>query len=217
MWFSTFLEEGYGLLLAGKADKHYHQGNYGDAEVYYHRALEKDPALWQAIYNLGNVLYKQERYEEAVIYYKKALAKATPASHGNILYNLGNTYYKMNSLHQSVEYYKQVLRNKPDAMKARFNLAFVQNLLSQQKKEKTYNREKTETTEAEEPSNQQKDSGTGRDNAGKQDTAEKETFMTEAEINNVLQLLDQEERRIHQQILKKNSKQLPQKSLLNDW
>jgi tetratricopeptide (TPR) repeat protein len=213
------MNTGYHVFLAGKAASSYLNKEYGDAEVFYHRAIDKDSTLWQAAFNLGNVLYRQERYEEAIVYYTKAAAKASPEFGASLLHNLGNAYYKSGHVQESIEAYKQALRKNPLASETRYNLAYIQQQTQQQQKDKAQNgnNQDKKAPPPEKEVKRPEDTGGKRENLTNDQTGQKETSLTEVEIENALQTLDQEERKIHQQLLKKKSRQPPQKSLLNDW
>lgn len=68
-------------------------GNYTQADVYYARAVELDPACEQCYYRWWSALYDQERYQEAVAKIEEAIA-LNPENY-NYLNRLGKTYYRL--------------------------------------------------------------------------------------------------------------------------
>lgn len=113
-----------------QGNKDYEKGEWTDSEVDYRRALEKDPDSYEAMFNLGNSLYKQELYEEAEQIYLRLGQDTTqsgyyPQSH----YNAGNALFKQRKLQEALEEYKETLRKNPDDAEAKFNLAYVKKLL----------------------------------------------------------------------------------------
>ena len=53
-------------------NKLYNDSNYVDAEVNYRRAVDKNDQSFEAHYNLGDALFRQEKYPEALEQYAKA-------------------------------------------------------------------------------------------------------------------------------------------------
>ncbi len=91
----------------------YRQGEYGDAEVSFRRALAAKPGFAEAAANLGNALFQQSRFPEAERFYKASLPHLPVAARPGVWQNLGNTLLKQNRLIEAAEAYRQVLRLKP--------------------------------------------------------------------------------------------------------
>jgi Ca-activated chloride channel family protein len=115
--------------LKYKGDVAYEQGVFGDAEVFYRKAIKKVPGQYPIQYNLGNAYYKQERYTEAIGTYLQALKTDNDSLKGSIWNNLGNAYYKQNKLLLSIKAYKNALLLVKDNLKVRQNFLFVMNKL----------------------------------------------------------------------------------------
>jgi tetratricopeptide (TPR) repeat protein len=132
------------LTLSGQSNKKYiREGNreyekskYPDSEILYRKALETDKQSPDAVFNVGDALYKQKKYEEAgkqFIENANMNEDATKRSAG--LYNLGNSLLMSNKLQESIEAYKGALKLRPDNMEAKYNLGYAQDLLKQQQEE----------------------------------------------------------------------------------
>lgn len=116
-----------------EGNKDYEKGEWIDSEVDYRRALEKDPDSYEAIFNLGNSLYKQERYEEAEQIFQKLGQDTIRPDHSSENYfNSGNSQFKQRKLQEALESYKEALRKNPADTEAKFNLAYVKKLLEDQ-------------------------------------------------------------------------------------
>lgn len=115
-----------------QGNKEYVKGDWVESEVDYRRALEKTPDSYEARFNLGNSLYKQERYEEAEQIFS-ALGRDTTRSQylSESFYNSGNAFFQQRKLEEALEAYKEALRKNPDDQEAKFNLAYVKKLLDQ--------------------------------------------------------------------------------------
>ncbi len=111
----------------------YEQGAYPESEVDYRRALEKNPESYEAQFNLGNALYKQERHDEAAQIFQQLAQDTTHADHAAAChYNAGNALFGQRKLQEALEAYKNSLRANPADMDAKFNLAYVKKMLEDQ-------------------------------------------------------------------------------------
>ncbi len=111
----------------------YEQGAFPESEVDYRRALEKAPESYEAQFNLGNALYKQERYDEAAQIFQQLAQDTTRADHiAACHYNAGNALFGQRKLQEALEAYKNSLRANPGDMDAKFNLAYVKKMLEDQ-------------------------------------------------------------------------------------
>ncbi len=120
-----------GMVRSG--NKEYRKNNFQEAEIRYRKALEKNPKSFQATFNLGNSLYKQEKYQEAASQYQAAGNLSSDNTRTAWDYhNLGNSLFKMQKYLESIEAYKQALRLNPDDEDTRYNLAYAQRMLKQQ-------------------------------------------------------------------------------------
>jgi Ca-activated chloride channel family protein len=119
-----------------KGNKEYNKAAYGESEIHYRKALEKDPESENANYNLGNALYKQNQFEPAITKYESLTGKETnPKKLSAFYYNLGNSYFKSQKLDKCIEAYKQSLRLNPKDADAKHNLYLAQNMQKQQQKQ----------------------------------------------------------------------------------
>jgi Flp pilus assembly protein TadD len=88
------------------------EGNFGEAESHYRKALPGRPTA-ETHNGLGYVLAQQGRTEEAVAEFRKAIetdAKFTPAYN-----NLADTLAKQGKLDEAEQYYRQSLAQRPSA------------------------------------------------------------------------------------------------------
>jgi tetratricopeptide (TPR) repeat protein len=78
----------HGLLLRGRDLSN--QKEYGEAERYLLRALEKDPNLVPALSQMAQIRYRQGLYEESLKYAEHALAVNTYDGEANYFWGLAN-------------------------------------------------------------------------------------------------------------------------------
>lgn len=126
-----------------KGNRAYERGNYQDAAGRYMRALGADPASFEARYDLGNALHRQELYDQAaqVLQQVAADSLAAPADRAQALYNLGNTQFQQKKYSEALESYKNALRLNPDDLEAKFNYAYVKKLLDDQNRQNQDNKD----------------------------------------------------------------------------
>ena len=122
------------VLRAGNAL--YEQENYPEAEIRYRKAQEQSPT-YEGLFNLADALYKQKRYDEALNILKQISRDEVAGPHApGAYYNLGNTYFQQKKLPEAAEAYKNALRRNPLDDEARYNLAYVLELMKQNQDDK---------------------------------------------------------------------------------
>ena len=99
------------------------QKKFGEAISMYRKALELQPDLAVAHYNMGNVLKKQGRITEALTSYFKAVELEPTVAEP--YYNMGNTFKDQGKLNEAVSCYKKAIELRPDYAEARCNLGHV--------------------------------------------------------------------------------------------
>ena len=119
-----------------QGNREYEKDKYSEAEISYRRAVDKNKGSADAIFNIGDALYKQNKFEDA--------GKQFVDNHNHIedkekksasLYNLGNSLLMANKVQESIEAYKGSLKLNPSNMEAKYNLAYAQDLLKQQQQQ----------------------------------------------------------------------------------
>jgi Ca-activated chloride channel family protein len=104
----------------------YKDQKFGDAEVNYRKALEKEKDLVQGHFNLGDALTKQGKYDEAVKEYENALTKAEGKdTKAYAHYNIGNDMMKQQRYQDAVRSYIDALKLQPKDEDARYNLSYA--------------------------------------------------------------------------------------------
>ena len=117
--------------LVRKGNRQYNKGNYEQSAGRYEQALQAAPGQFEAIYNLGNALYKAERFDKAEQTMRKAAADSLRADgeRAEAFYNLGNAQFKQQKYKEALESYKQSLRLNPADQQAKYNYAYTKRLI----------------------------------------------------------------------------------------
>ncbi|RLB50219.1 MAG: MerR family transcriptional regulator [Deltaproteobacteria bacterium] len=95
----------------------------GRAADLYQQALALDPALSNAITNLGNLRFREGDLDESELLYQRALTvdPAQPEAH----YNLGFLAFERGDAEAAVPHFEQALEQDPSFADAHFNLAMA--------------------------------------------------------------------------------------------
>ena len=117
--------------LVRKGNRQYNKGNYEQSAGRYEQALQAAPGQFEAIYNLGNALYKAERFDKAEQTMRQAAADSlrTDDERAQAFYNLGNAQFKQQKYKEALESYKQSLRLNPSDQEAKYNYAYTKRLI----------------------------------------------------------------------------------------
>ena len=203
-----------GILNAQGERKYIRQGNkeyfdnaYDQSEIKYRKALEKDLSSYEGNFNLGDALYKQEKYEDASRRFIDLAGKETDKKDlGKIYYNLGNSMLQSGRIEESIEAYKHALRNNPEDIEAKHNLAWAMKLLQQQQQQQQQQNQdqNNKDQDKQDQQQQQQQQEQQRDNISKEDA------------NRLLEALQQDEKQL-QEKLKKQMARTQRVAVLKEW
>ncbi len=117
-------------------NKQYSQDNYTDAEASYKKALDEKNNMPQAVFNLGDAVYRQKRYDEAIKQFQLAAqTNPDPKVRAQAYHNLGNTYLEQKKWEDAVNAYKEALKLNGNDNDTKYNLAYANAMLQKQKNE----------------------------------------------------------------------------------
>jgi len=222
--------------LFGQAEKKFvRQGNnnfrdnqFKEAEIEYRKALDKNPEMKAAEYNLGNTLYKQQQFDASVEKYTK-LAESTTDKKAlaRYYYNLGNSLYESKKYTESINAYKNALSNDPGDMDAKHNLQMALSMLRQQ--EQLKNQQNNEQNNQNKPdnsnrfqqanNNQNKNQGDDKQNNdlnNSQNNIEKYGEISRDNAERILQALGNEEKNVMQKVQEQKDK-VKKQPVDKDW
>ncbi|GIV31270.1 MAG: hypothetical protein KatS3mg029_0621 [Saprospiraceae bacterium] len=212
-------QSGHVWMLRG--DRAWEDGQFEEAEENYRRALERKPTA-QGEFNLGNAIYRQERFEEAMAHYRRAAEMATdPQLKARAFYNLGNASFQAGDLRQSIEAYKNALRLNPDDLASRNNLALALQILKQQQQQQQQGDQQPPSDQNDQP---QQQPNQPQENQPRQDqnpqqgqqpeqnqtpNPPQQTRLSKQELEQLLQIMEQEERKVLQRLQKSSMRRPP--------
>ena len=113
-----------------QGNKQFEKNNFPESEVSYRRAIDKNAKSPEAVFNIGDALYKQNKFEDAGKQFIENInLNEDKNKKSDGLYNLGNSLLKANKFPESIEAYKGSLKLRPDNKEAKYNLAYAQDLI----------------------------------------------------------------------------------------
>jgi Ca-activated chloride channel homolog len=195
------------LLSGAQPEKKYiRQGNreYGkekfqESEVSYRRAVDGNNRSADAVFNIGDALYKQKKYEEAAKHFSENTdMNDNPERKSAGLFNLGNSLLQAKKIKESIEAYKGSLKLDPDNFEAKYNLAYAQDLLREQQKQEQQQQQQQDNK------NQDKQENKNDQNQQKEDQKKQDEKQ------------DQQQQQQQQQSISKEDAQRLLNSLAND-
>ena len=141
-----------------QGNKEYNKGKYQESEVSYRKAIDDNRRSPDAVFNIGDALYKQNKYEEAAKQFADNVnMNEDREKKAAGLYNLGNSFLQGKKLKESIEAYKGSLKLDPDNFEAKHNLAYAQDLLMKQEQQQQQQQQQNQDKENQENKDQKND------------------------------------------------------------
>jgi tetratricopeptide (TPR) repeat protein len=232
-------------LSAQKKDKNLPEGNedfndnkFADAEANYRISQFQNPRRATASFNLGNAIYRQKQPSEAKYSYLETLenAKGKKQKH-KAFHNLGNVLMTEKNYQGAVEAYKNALRNNPKDEETRYNYALAKQKLKENPpkkddKDKDKNKDQNKDQQPKDNKDQKKDQQDknqdkkddpknpdkkeGKGNEDKQPQKPQPSGASKQRMENLLDAVNNEEKKIQDKIKGKEVKGKPTRNE-KDW
>ncbi len=128
-----------------RGNREYNKQNYTEAEVNYRRGLEKNKNGYEAHYNLGDALFKQDKYADAQAEFETAAKmldkKEDKTRYAKAMHNIGNCQFAQQQYDKAVAAYQESLRANPADNDTRYNLVKSMQMLQQQQQQQQQNQQ----------------------------------------------------------------------------
>lgn len=110
-----------------RGNRAYERLDYGRAEERYRQAQELSDTCFEAKFNLGDALYKQQRYDEAEKIFTALAADSTRSDldRAHSFYNLGNSLFQQKKYQEALSAFKRSLRLNPADLETKYNYAYT--------------------------------------------------------------------------------------------
>lgn len=110
-----------------RGNRAYERLDYDRAEERYREAIELSDTCFEAKFNMGDALYKQQRFDEAEKLFTALAADSTRSDleRAHSYYNLGNSLFQQKRYQEALAAYKRSLRLNPDDLETKYNYAYT--------------------------------------------------------------------------------------------
>lgn len=187
-------------------NKHFEQSEFDQSEIAYRKALEEQSGSFEALFNLGDALYKQDKFEDAAGEFNSlSQTGVDKVSRARSFHNLGNSLLKANRVEESIQAYKNALRNNPDDLETKYNLAYAQDLLKeQQQQQQQNNQQDSEKNQEQEKKEQEKKDQPENEDQQKQQEEEQqpEPQISKEDAKRLLEALAEDEKALQEKLKK---------------
>jgi Ca-activated chloride channel family protein len=182
-----------------QGNKNYNQQQYNESELLYRKAIDISKSSADAVFNLGDALYKQQKFEEAANKFNENYTSASGSKEkANSMYNLGNSMLKSQKVEESIEAYKNSLKLDPSNISAKYNLAYAQDLLKKQQQQ--------QQQQNQDQKKDQQENNQDQNNKDKQDEKEKQQpqqqSISKEDAERLLSALANDENKVQEKVKK---------------
>ena len=201
----TLVLSPFTLLMAQKeapdirhGNRQYNKDNFEQAEVDYRRGMEKNNNSYEAHYNTGNALFRQNKYPEAAEEFIKAAQLIDPTKDklkaAKTYHNLGNSLFAQQQYDKAITAYQQSLRANPKDDDTRYNMVKAMQLLQQQQQQQQ--NQQNQDQQQQQQQQQQQDQQEQNQDQQQQD----EQNMDKETAEQILQALEQDEQETQEKL-----------------
>ena len=198
-----------------QGNSEYNKQKYNESELLYRKAIDAGQKSSDALFNLGDALYKQKNYEEATKNFTDYYAAATDTKKkANSQYNLGNSLLKSQKIEESIAAYKNSLKLDPKNTSAKYNLAYAQDLLKKQQEEQQQQQQQQKDQNADQNSKNQNQNNDKEKQSDDQKTQQQQTISKE-DAERLLTAVANDENKVQEKVKKDKAEQGMIKTLKN--
>jgi Ca-activated chloride channel homolog len=195
-----------------KGNREYDKGKFSESEISYRKAIDKNKESADAVFNVGDALFKQNKFEDAGKQFtENANLNADKKKKSASFYNLGNSLLKANKVQESIEAYKGSLKLQPDNDETKFNLAYAQDLLKKQqeqeknkqqqdKNDKNQNKDKSKEDQKKDQQNQKDKSNDQKMDQYQNQNQQKQQSISKEDAQRLLNALANDEKKVQEKV-----------------
>jgi len=186
-----------------RGNARYKSSDFAQSEVDYRRAIDKNSKSFQAHYNLGNSLFRQDKYPEAAEQYALAAQNLDTKDKKNredlayTYHNLGNAFYGQQQFDKAVAAYQQSLRLNPKDDETRYNLIKAMQMLQQQQQQQQQQQNQNQQQKREQQQQQQEQQ---QEQQQQEQQEQQENKMDQQTAEQLLQALEQDEQETQEKL-----------------
>ena len=197
-----------------RGNKQYRKQNYTEAEVHYRRGLDKNKNGYEAHYNLGDALFKQDKYADAQAEFETAAKmldrKESPERYAKAMHNIGNCAFAQQQYDKAVGAYQASLRANPKDNDTRYNLVKAMEMLQQQQQQQqqqqNQDKQDQKQDQQEQQEQQQQQQQQDQQQQDQQQQEQNEDQMDKETAEQILQALEQDEQDTQEKMQRQQGK-----------
>ncbi len=196
-----------------KGNREYKKQNYTKAEVDYRRGIEKNKNGYEAHYNLGDALYRQDKYEDALSEFSTAAKmldrKEDKERYAKAMHNIGNCHFAQQQYDKAVGAYQESLRSNPKDNDTRYNLVKAMELLQQQQQQQqnqNQNQDQQQQDQQQQQQQQQDQNQEQQEQEQQEQPQQNEDQMDKETAEQILQALEQDEQDTQEKMQRQQGK-----------
>lgn len=184
-----------------RGNKDYKAEKFEDAELDYRRSIDKNKKSFQAYYNLGNALFRQEKYAEAATAYAEAANLLDQKDKRNnerlsqTYHNLGNACFAQEQYDKAVAAYMESLRRNPKDDETRYNLVKAMEKLKEQQSQQNQQQDRKDQQQQ-----QQQQQEEQQQEPEQEQQEQQEQQMDKQTAEQILQALEQDEQETQEKL-----------------
>ena len=211
-WPLAFAQQESGDVRRG--NKQYRKQNYTEAEVHYRRGLDKNKNGYEAHYNLGDALFKQDKYADAQAEFETAAKmldrKESPERYAKAMHNIGNCAFAQQQYDKAVGAYQASLRANPKDNDTRYNLVKAMEMLQQQQQQQqqqqNQDKQDQKQDQQEQQQQQQQEQQQDQQQQDQKQQEQNEDQMDKETAEQILQALEQDEQDTQEKMQRQQGK-----------
>ena len=193
---NSFAQREAGDVRRGNRD--YRKQDFTAAEVDYRRGLEANKNSYEAHYNLGDALFKQDKYADAQAEFETAAKmldkKEDKERYAKAMHNIGNCHFAQQQYDKAVGAYQESLRANPKDNDTRYNLVKAMEMLQQQQQQQQQNQDQQQKqNQDQQQQQQQQEQQQEQQEQEQQQQEQNEDQMDKETAEQILQALEQDE------------------------
>jgi tetratricopeptide (TPR) repeat protein len=169
-----------------QGNKEFEKNNFSESEVAYRKAIDKNGQSPDAVFNIGDALYKQDKYEDAGKQFVENInLNEEKDKKAAGLYNLGNSLLMADKVKESIEAYKGSLKLDPDNYQTKYNLAYAQDLLKQQQEQEQQQQDKDKQDQNQDQDKNKEDQEKNQNEGDKEQPQEQQQQQQQQQQQNI--------------------------------
>lgn len=183
-----------------KGNRAYNQQKIDDAYKFYDKAMQENPGSKEAVFNIGNTLYRQKQWDKSVeqMQHYLSLEQEDPLKMSAAWHNIGNAMLQKKELQKSMEAYKMALRLNSQDDEARYNLAVVKKMIQDNQQQQNQNQNEQQQQEQ----NQDQQNQDQQNQQQRPEEPKEPEQMSRSNAQQILQAIEQDERKTQEKVQK---------------